>query len=629
MEGLASYYYILIETIICLIISISLLYYYARKNINPLVLFIAWITWFLNLTLIVLLTFDIYYTQTDKGKGDIPEITDNIIRYGYKIIYWSTFLLSWIFIPLIKSYEKSGEFTKIEKLKSSIKRNLRFYFILFVIDIVLFIYSLIKFGSKNTLILAKGGSLIFGIIFFFFLLSYSLIKNPKNLYNRLDYSKQIEYYEWKANKFFEKIEEIKYDLIESFFQLKSTIDNIDINEIDENNEDDDLIIRATSKNTSLSIEKQYKKNIKRKDSINNMDDELTVKSKAPKRIKDYLHDMKKMYNNFLEISKDVGIDLKKEKDEKTEPIVNVNDLILLNRRINKKKEDSFRMQYRIKNNYKNWMTFNTLEYLKNNKNNVVKVKEKEIDDIEEKKDIKKDEILTLEEQGFIPLQNFSTCKKFYYSHIRKIFIFIFFIISIIAVVITVFCEIFMMFKIEYVHGILGGINNIYLLHITILIPLLYFTLMSNYSLLKIKITSYIYMYGHKQTDSVSLMVFTSYLSRIYFAVCLNCMQCFNQFSEDEMTKFQIFFNKVQTKNEDDVILKLCRYSPCVLLLFILLFLFNIPGKIANCIGFNLFEFKSEERDLGIKKGHKYLMTLNKKLNGQLLEHHDPRVFEER
>ena len=629
MEGLASYYYILIETIICLIISISLLYYYARKNINPLVLFIAWITWFLNLTLIVLLTFDIYYTQTDKGKGDIPEITDNIIRYGYKIIYWSTFLLGWIFIPLIKSYEKSGEFTKIEKLKSSIKRNLRFYFILFVIDIVLFIYSLIKFGSKNTLILAKGGSLIFGIIFFFFLLSYSLIKNPKNLYNRLDYSKQIEYYEWKANKFFEKIEEIKYDLIESFFQLKSTIDNIDINEIDENNEDDDLKIRATSKNTSLSIEKQYKKNIKRKYSINNMDDELTVKSKAPKQIKDYLHDMKKMYNNFLEISKDVGIDLKKEKDEKTEPIVNVNDLILLNRRINKKKEDSFRMQYRINNNYKNWMTFNTLEYLKNNKNNVVKVKEKEIDDIEEKKDIKKDEILTLEEQGFIPLQNFSTCKKFYYSHIRKIFIFIFFIISIIAVVITVFCEIFMMFKIEYVHYILGGINNIYLLHITILIPLLYFTLMSNYSLLKIKITSYIYMYGHKQTDSVSLMVFTSYLSRIYFAVCLNCMQCLNQFSEDEMTKFQIFFNKVQTKNEDDVILKLCRYSPCVLLLFILLFLFNIPGKIANCIGFNLFEFKSEERDLGIKKGHKYLMTLNKKLNGQLLEHHDPRVFEER
>ncbi len=137
------------------------------------------------------------------------------------------------------------------------------------------------------------------------------------------------------------------------------------------------------------------------------------------------------------------------------------------------------------------------------------------------------------------------------------------------------------------------------------------------------------MYGHKQTDSVSLMVFTSYLSRIYFAVCLNCMQCLNQFSEDKKTKFQIFFNKVQTKNEDDVILKLCRYSPCVLLLFILLFLFNIPGKIANCIGFNLFEFKSEERDLGIKKGHKYLMTLNKKLNGQLLEHHDPRVFEER
>ena len=87
MKDLASYYYILIETIICLIISISLIYFYARKNINPLVLFIACITWFLNLTLIVLLTFDIYYTQTKEGKGNIPKITDNIIHYGYKIIY--------------------------------------------------------------------------------------------------------------------------------------------------------------------------------------------------------------------------------------------------------------------------------------------------------------------------------------------------------------------------------------------------------------------------------------------------------------------------------------------------------------------------------------------------------------
>ena len=621
---LDSYYYILIETIVCLIITISLVYYYARKNINPVVFFITWITWFLNLTLIVLLTFDIYYTQTQEGKENgIPKLTENIIYYGYNVIYWSTFILGWIFIPLMQSYENCGEFTKIEKLKSSLKENLIFYGILLVFGIVILIYSIVNFGVENTLMLAKDGSLVFGIIFFFFLLSYSLIKHPKSLYNKLNYSKQIEYYEWKANKFFEKLDEIKYDLINSFFQLNSTIDNI--NEIDRNNEDDSLGIFKNSKNSSTSPEKEYKKSKKRNDSIN-MDEDLT---EGPKRIKDYLNDMKTIYNDFLEISGEVGIDLKKEKSEETKPISDVKDLIALNRTINKKIQDSFRMQYRIKSSYKNWMILNTLEYLKNNKNIILRDKRKEDTDIEEKKTINKDVILSSKDQGFIPLEDFGCCKIFYYSHIRKLFLFIFLIISVFAGVETIICEIFMMFKINYVYKIFGGIDNIYLLHITILIPLIYFTLMSNYTLFQIKISSYIYMYGHKQTDSVSLMVFSSYLSRIYFAVCLNCMQCLNQFRNTEMTKFQVFFDIVQTKDEDNIIIKLCRYSPCVLLLFIILFLFNIPGKIASFIGFDLFEFKSEERDLGIKEGHRYLMNLNRKLNGKLLEHHDPRAFEER
>ena len=615
---LESYYYILIETIICLVISISLVYFYARKNINPFVLFLTWITWFLNLTLIVLLTFDIYYTTKEsEGIEAIPDLTDNIIHYGYMIIYWSTFILGWIFIPLIKSYEKCGEFTKIKKLKLSLKRNLRFYGILLVIDIVILIYSLIKFNLRVTEFLAKNGFLIFGIIFFFFLLSYSLVNCPKSLYNKLNYSKQIKYYEWKTNKLFENLEEIKYDLINSFFQLKSTIDNI--NDIDRNNEDDSLGIRNSSNIKSLIIEKEYKKNKKR----NNINEDL---KEEPKQIKDYLKYMKIIYKDFVETSKELGIDLKKEKYEETEPIKNVNDLIALNRTINQKKLDSFRTQYLIKSNYKNWMILNTLEYLKNNKNNIIIEKEKEITDIEEKEkeNIKKELILPLKDQGFIPLEDFSCCKIFYYSYIKKLFLLIFLIISIIAGIITILCEIIMIFTEDFVARNLGKIDNIYLLHITILLPLIFFIMMSNYTLFKIKISSYIYMYGHKQTDSASLMVFTSYLSRIYFAICLNCMQCFNHFSDTKMTRFQIFFKKA-----DDILPNVLKYSPFVLLLFLILFLFNIPGKIAHCAGYNLFEFESEQRDLGIKAGHKYLMTLNRKLNGKLLEDNDPKVFEER
>ena len=51
------------------------------------------------------------------------------------------------------------------------------------------------------------------------------------------------------------------------------------------------------------------------------------------------------------------------------------------------------------------------------------------------------------------------------------------------------------------------------------------------------------MYGPRQTDSISLITFTSYLSRIYFAICINYMMAVNQFSERQYSsKFEAFFD---------------------------------------------------------------------------------------
>ena len=93
--------------------------------------------------------------------------------------------------------------------------------------------------------------------------------------------------------------------------------------------------------------------------------------------------------------------------------------------------------------------------------------------------------------------------------------------------------------------------------------------------------------------------------------------------------FEKFFGIVQDKDESNLIIKLCRFSPCILLSFMVLFFFNLPGKLGNFVGCNLFEFESEERDIGINDGHKYLMTLNKKLKGKQLGNHDSKIFEDK
>ena len=247
---LDSHYYIIIELGICALITLGLLLYYVRKNVNILVFFTAYIAWLFNFALIVFLPFDIYYTQIATDSDiKMSEMTRKMIEYGYTITYWTLFIFSWIFIPLMQCYESSGEFTKLAKLKSSLKENIIYYSILALISIAILIFAIIKTGFEYTLELAKDCSLIIGILFFFFLLSYSLIKYPKTLYQKLNYINLIKYHEWRANQFFEKLDEIKFDLINRFLRLRITIQNL---KDEENNKKESI-------NTSIITEKSNKR----------------------------------------------------------------------------------------------------------------------------------------------------------------------------------------------------------------------------------------------------------------------------------------------------------------------------------------------------------------------------------
>ena len=628
---LEFYPFIIIEILISSIITLVLLLYYARKHTNIIVFITAYISWFLNFVFVIFLPYDIYYI---KNKENIPNITKKIIENGYSITYWTLFIFSWIFIPLMQSYEDSGEIGKKEKLKSSLKENIIFYGAVSVVGIIIFILSLIKYGLDNTFKIAKDCSLIIGILYFFFLLSYSLITYPKTLYHKLNDKKQIKYHEWRSNQFYEKLGEIQFDLITRFIRLKVTIKNL------KDGEDENEINKIEEESINTSNASNKKKQIIKKNSLSSQSN----LSNKPREVKDHLEYMEKKYNDFDNISKvKYGIDLKKERidDNNIKPIIEIKDLIELNRKINKKLNDNLRMQCRIRNCYRRWAILNTILYF-NSQNEIKneKIEEKKSENDKNLKDDKTDEILStspinsinLKEEGFIPLENFSKFKIFYYTKIKKIFIYIIFTLIIISGIITVLAEILMMFKIQF-FKFLNGIKNIFVLHIAILIPIIYFICMSNYTLFKIKLSSYIYMYGHRQTDSVSLMIFSSYLSRIYFAICLNILQTLNQFKHEESNNtqsiFEEFFGIEQTEDEDNLIIKLCRLSPCFLILFMILFLFNIPRKIGNLVGYNLFEFESEERDLGISDGHKYLMNLNKKLKGKKLDRNDEIIFQDR
>ena len=110
-----SHISIIVELCLSFVLCLLILLYYSRKKMNIVIFITSLICWILNLFLIILIPYDVYYTQTEHKK--IPEEMQSFLNNGYKISYWSLFILTWFIILIMKEYECSGEFTVYEKLK--------------------------------------------------------------------------------------------------------------------------------------------------------------------------------------------------------------------------------------------------------------------------------------------------------------------------------------------------------------------------------------------------------------------------------------------------------------------------------------------------------------------------------
>ena len=64
-----------------------------------------------------------------------------VIPTLYRIVYWSTQLLTWLLIPFLSSYVQSGEFTILSKAKTAVIDNAIYYGTYLIIFVILLIYA--------------------------------------------------------------------------------------------------------------------------------------------------------------------------------------------------------------------------------------------------------------------------------------------------------------------------------------------------------------------------------------------------------------------------------------------------------------------------------------------------------
>ena len=580
------YYYIFIELIISLILATIIILSYVRKGTNKIVTLISILTWFFNFYMVILLPYDICIANKNKKKESLTESeekTSEIIEKSYTIAYWITFFFAWIIIPLLKTYESSGEFTRWEKFKYSIRSNLILYGVEFVICLLLFIWAYFKLKRETISFFFKNiynFNYVIGLSIMLLLLSYSLIKLPKLIYEKINYENSVQYYEYTAKNINDKFTIVKMELEEHGHQLLVTMEDTKI--MQEMKDDNLLIDNKISSNDNKSIY-NYQKYMKEKF--------------------DYLYKNSKIFK--IEIKKNTF-------GSKQEPIKDKSKLVQLFKKIMKEEWDNLRLQCQIQLIYSKWSTLKSILILGQKNKYIMSSKYSKLGNEKSEKIM-----YNKNDESFIVLNNISSLKIWYYFKVRKIIIFILTIILFIfgGIIFISEISISLPWNLSFFSLLISSVTNVLILHIVLFIQIIYLLGMSMYTLLRLKISGYYGMYPNNQTDSISLLYFSENINRIIFPLCLNVIMMANKGDDNTKTILESIFG-INMQNKVFVIYN--NYSPLILILCLLINGFNVFLKLGKCIGIDNFYIESEKRDNDIEEGYNLLMEINKKSMGKLV-----------
>ena len=543
---------LIIELVLILLFSIALYCFYIKKNTYFLVGILTVFLWFLNFGLIVLLPFDIYYNIKQSDTSE-KEFNSKILSISYACSYWIIFVLSWVFLPVLKEYENRGEFTRMEKLKGSIKSNIMFYVIIGIAAVVgligCVIYVIIKKMEfvpffEGLYKFCIDASNLYGLLFIIFMLGYSIPKIPLSLWGKFNNEKRIKYLEFKTGSICQDIVKGKKDLLKYGHQIQATLDDLRYGDDRDTNE-------ISKYETNLEeIIQEYKDN-------------------------------KDLYE----------IDLNEDRnDEKA--IKKVSDLITLHSTIKKTQNNLLFLNCQLKKLYKEWKFRKSL--------NLYQV----VNTDESKKQ-------PLDGENFEPVE-ISNFKRFYHLKMKPILIIIAIVLILAFDAILLFSEVtfFAGFNGCVFGLIIRSVSGFFAVHIFTIIPLLAIYYFTTFSLFRMKISLFIGIHGNHHTNSFSILFLTNFICTIGFALGVHFMELIK--ISDTKNKTVMVDQYGFVIKSESVLQKVMQFFPIILIVLVIIQYFNVFNKVMSCLGFPTFGDSDESKEME-SEGRRYLRDLDKEL----------------
>lgn len=204
---MVSWFTILILVIVFLF-TVFLLLHYPSKKTPVFVYFLVFVGWSTSFGIVALLPYDIYEAKVNK---DTKNFT---IEVAWKVIYWTTFSLCWLVLPVAEKFHTSGEFTFVSKLRNAIYRQIRSFLMIIALGIalILYLYFVEKLDSKKMLgVLVLMGN-IWGLFLLVTLLGFGLVSIPISFWVQGSLSQTLQNLQLKSVPLDESCIDSKYRL---------------------------------------------------------------------------------------------------------------------------------------------------------------------------------------------------------------------------------------------------------------------------------------------------------------------------------------------------------------------------------------------------------------------------------
>lgn len=171
-------------------------------------------------------------SEKNESKGDVPAtqcekpwsyLPEKVLPDLWRVVYWSSQILSWLILPIMQSYSYAGAFTVRGKIKTALYENALWYGSYLVIFGILLVYVIVKpdlqLDWSKLGIIGITASNTWGLLLLVFLMGYGLVEVPRVTWNtaRLEYQMAHAYF---------KISKLSIEKEEAEEQLAEVIEEV-------------------------------------------------------------------------------------------------------------------------------------------------------------------------------------------------------------------------------------------------------------------------------------------------------------------------------------------------------------------------------------------------------------------